>query len=33
MALETPEFQQQLGKSIATEMARRAVDAMENKGK
>jgi hypothetical protein len=28
---QTPEFQQQLGKAIADEMARRAVDAMEKK--
>ncbi len=31
--LQTPEFQQQLGKAIADEMARRAVDAMEKKTK
>jgi len=30
-ALQSPEFQQILGKSIADEMARRAVDAMEKK--
>jgi hypothetical protein len=30
-ALQSPEFQQMLGKSIADEMARRAVDAMEKK--
>jgi hypothetical protein len=30
-ALNTAEFQQMLGKAIAEEMARRAVDAMEKK--
>ena len=30
-SLQTPEFQQQLGKAIAEEMARRAVNAMEKK--
>lgn len=29
--LQTPEFQQQLGKAIADEMAKRAVDAMEKR--
>ena len=29
--LESPEFQQVLGKSIAAEMAKRAVDALEKK--
>jgi len=31
ISLSTPLFQQQLGKAIADEMARRAVDAMEKK--
>lgn len=31
ISLGTPLFQQQLGKAIAEEMARRAVDAMEKK--
>lgn len=30
-SLQTPEFQQQLGKAIAGEIARRAVNAMEKK--
>lgn len=33
ISLSTPLFQQQLGKAIAEEMARRAVDAMEKKNK
>lgn len=33
IAMSTPLFQAQLGKSIADEMAKRAVDAMEKKDK
>lgn len=29
--MDSPEFQQMLGKSIADEMARRAVDSMQKK--